>query len=127
MDKRNFYNKRDLIVIVIIFMLAFSLFYGYSLYHKGDSEYVQIVYNSQVIKELSLYEDTEYTPDINNNIIIEIKDNKVHFKHSDCPDKICMKTGWLSKAGQTAVCLPNKLSVVIKADEKKDNAIDTAI
>lgn len=127
MNKRNFFNKRDLVVIIVIFVLAFCFFYAYSLYNKGEAEYVQILYNSQVIKELSLSEDTEYIPYTNKNVIIEIKDKKVHFKHSDCPDKICVNTGWLSELGQTAVCLPNKLSVVIKANEKKDNPIDTAI
>lgn len=127
MNKRNFFNKRDLVVIIVIFVLAFCLFHAYSLFNKGEAEYVQILYDGQVIKELSLFKDTEYIPDINKKIIIEIKDKKVHFKHSDCPDKICVNTGWLSKTGQTAVCLPNKLSVVVKTDEKKDNTIDTAI
>ena len=33
--------------------------------------------------------------------------------HSDCPDQICVNTGWLSESGQTAVCLPNRVTVTI--------------
>lgn len=127
MENRNFFNKKDLIAVVLIFVVALCLFFGYKLYNKGEGKYAQVIYDGQIIKEFPLDKDTEYIPKINENIIIEIKDNKVRFKHSDCPDKICINTGWLSQPGQTAVCLPNKMSVIIKAEGNDENNVDTAI
>ncbi|MBC8183577.1 NusG domain II-containing protein [candidate division KSB1 bacterium] len=50
---------------------------------------------------------------------IQIKDNKVCVTHSDCPEKICVRTGWISNVGQIIVCVPNK--VVIKIDGEKQD------
>lgn len=35
----------------------------------------------------------------------------ISFYHSDCPDQICVRTGKLTKPGETAVCLPGRVSV----------------
>lgn len=127
MDKRNFFNIRDLAVIIILLFIAITAFIISNIYTIGKSEYVQIMYNDQLITELPLDTDTEYIPEFNKNIIIEIKSKKVHFKTSDCPDKICVNTGWLSRPGQTAVCLPNKLSIILKPAQNSDDNIDTEI
>ena len=42
--------------------------------------------------------------------------NKICFFDSNCSDEICMKTGWISKAGDIAVCLPNR--TIIKIQQK---------
>ncbi len=125
MDKRKFFNNKDIIAIAVVFILALVFFTIYRLYMGNDGSYAEIIYDGQIIERLPLNEDNEYIPEINNNIIIEIKDKKIHFKHSNCPDKICVNTGWLSRPGQTAVCLPNKISVVVKG--KAGDNIDTAI
>ncbi len=43
--------------------------------------------------------------------------NRIRFIESGCPDKICVKTGWISQPGEIAVCLPNK--VIIKLEKKR--------
>ena len=42
--------------------------------------------------------------------VAEIKDGKVRMLESPCPDKVCLKTGWLSANG-TIVCLPQKVVI----------------
>lgn len=127
MNNRKFFSKNDLIIIIAILILSILLFVLFTLTTAGQSEYVQIIYDGNVIDTLPLDSDTEYSPDTNNNIIIEIKDGKVRFKSSDCPDKVCVNTGWLSSPGQTAVCLPNKISIVIKPTSGDKNSVDTQI
>lgn len=124
MNKRAFFNKRDIVVILVIFTLTAVIYTGYRVYMGNNAEYAEVLYNGNTIKKLPLNKDTVYIPDENKNIIIEIKNNKIHIKESDCPDKICVNTGWLSAPGQTAVCLPNKMSVVVKG---KSSDVDTAL
>lgn len=127
MDKRNFITKKDLIIIFAVVVFSVLLFLFFSLSTKGQSEYVQIIYEGDVIDTLPLDADREYSPVTNENIVIEIKDNKARFKTSDCPDKVCVNTGWLSSPGQTAVCLPNKISIVIQTSAPDKDAVDTQI
>lgn len=42
---------------------------------------------------------------------ISIANGKVRFEQSPCHNQYCVHQGWLSKAGQVAVCLPNRVSI----------------
>jgi hypothetical protein len=43
--------------------------------------------------------------------IISIHQGKVRFKQSPCHNQYCVHQGWLSHAGQVAICIPNQLSI----------------
>ncbi len=51
-----------------------------------------------------------------NNIII--KNKKVQMTFSNCKNQYCVKEGSISMVNDTLVCLPHKLIVEIKNDEK---------
>ncbi len=51
--------------------------------------------------------------------------NRICFLESDCPDKVCVKTGWLSHPGEIAVCLPNK--IIIKLEQDKNQNVDGVV
>ncbi len=39
---------------------------------------------------------------------------------SQCPDKVCVHTGKLTQAGETALCLPAKISLRLEGEAKTD-------
>lgn len=43
--------------------------------------------------------------------LISIAQGKVRFKQSPCINQYCVHQGWLSRAGQVAICLPNQISL----------------
>jgi hypothetical protein len=43
--------------------------------------------------------------------LISINQGKVRFKQSPCNNKYCVHQGWLSRAGQVAICIPNQISL----------------
>lgn len=43
--------------------------------------------------------------------VIIINNGKVRFKQSPCTNQYCVHQGWLSRAGQVAICLPNQISL----------------
>ncbi|MEK6692926.1 MAG: NusG domain II-containing protein [Nitrospirota bacterium] len=51
---------------------------------------------------------------------IEIKGGKIRVIRAPCRDKICMKEGWISKAGESLICLPNKVMVYITGEARYD-------
>lgn len=60
-----------------------------------------------------LSQQTTLTVEGKNGIVlsIEIDGGRVRVAHSDCPDQVCVHSGWLSKNGQTAACVPAGVSV----------------
>ena len=56
------------------------------------------------------------------DIIIKFEDGRVRFAASSCLDQTCVYTGWLSRAGDIAVCLPN--SVIVKIEGTPSGDID---
>jgi hypothetical protein len=43
--------------------------------------------------------------------LISINQGKVRFKQSPCHNQYCVHQGWLSRAGQVSICLPNQISL----------------
>ena len=48
------------------------------------------------------------------------ENGRIRFEATQCPDQICVDTGWLSRAGQTAACLPAKVLIRIEGTETGD-------
>ena len=43
------------------------------------------------------------------------EDGRIRIAEADCPDQICVQTGWVSHPGQLAVCVPGKLILKLTA------------
>ncbi len=54
--------------------------------------------------------------------LIEIRDGKIRVVDSPCPEKICIKTGAISKPGQWIACLPNKVFISIGGSKEEIDA-----
>ncbi len=52
-------------------------------------------------------------------LILQIKNNKVRVIYSTCPNKICVKSGWISKKGEVIACIPNRIIVKITGKFEK--------
>ncbi len=46
-------------------------------------------------------------------LIVEIGNGRARVAQSDCPDQVCVHSGWLSRNGQTAACVPAGVCVQI--------------
>jgi len=49
-------------------------------------------------------------------VLIVAEKGSIKFVEADCPDKICIKTGTLTKPGDRAICLPSKTIVKVEDD-----------
>ena len=50
-----------------------------------------------------------------------IKDGYAYLTYADCPDHTCVKTGKIKYAGQSIICLPNKVAIIVR---EKDSGVD---
>lgn len=58
---------------------------------------------------------------INRDITLEIKDKNARVTTSNCPDKVCVNSGWASECGDVIICMPNVFGVLISCDNKNEN------
>ncbi|MBR1763831.1 MAG: NusG domain II-containing protein [Ruminococcus sp.] len=86
--------------------------HGDTVYIKQDGE---VIYNLDLSKETDRKFDIEYNGSRNT---VEIKDGKIRICEADCPDRVCVHTGWLT-SDIPIVCLPNRL-VIEYADGASD-------
>lgn len=57
-------------------------------------------------------------------VSIEIHNRRVRILHSDCPDQICIKAGWISQSYEFILCAPNQVIVrIIGLPERKNSLI----
>lgn len=64
--------------------------------------------------------DTVLTGQAGHTVTLRVEDGKIRFLESDCPDRICVNSGWLSRAGQTAACVPAGITVRIDGETATD-------
>jgi len=50
-------------------------------------------------------------------VVIEIKGMRARVVSSPCRDQLCVRAGWLSRPGDTAVCLPRRVAIQIKGGQ----------
>ena len=63
------------------------------------------------------------TPDTDPKDVIKIKDGAVGFEDADCRDKLCVKSGKLTRPGDTAACLPAGVVIRLEGAEKGHDAL----
>ena len=99
------------VATLIIFKTNRGLEYSALISHNGDT--VERI----PLSELSENRKIDLYPLCGVNVVLETGDGAIHFLSSDCPDKLCIHAGWLSSEFDTAICMPNKISVVIAPNE----------
>lgn len=52
---------------------------------------------------------------------IVIHNHQVRFESSPCRNQYCVHQGWLARAGQVAVCLPNRVSLELVGNKGYDS------
>ena len=45
---------------------------------------------------------------------ITVENGRVCVSEANCPDRICVRRGWIRFAGESIVCLPHKLVVTVR-------------
>ncbi len=121
-------TKGDKVLILVVVLLAIvSLGFIKKQSLSNENKYVSIQVNGEEVKKIIFDKNIiGKTFPINSKYgynLIEIGDEKVRVIEADCPDKVDVKQGYISKLGETIVCLPNKMIVEIKGMDK-DRQID---
>lgn len=57
---------------------------------------------------------------VSEHVTLRVEPGRICFTQSDCPDGLCVKSGWLSRPGETAVCLPERITIRVIGEGDMD-------
>ncbi|MEL7565566.1 MAG: NusG domain II-containing protein [Dehalobacterium sp.] len=112
-------KKHDMILAGVIILIVLTGFAGLQFYqsqNKKEPRFAVITQNNMLVERIDLNaveEPREITLPGPYHEIIQVEKGRIRFKKTDCPDQICVRTGWLQNPGEIAVCLPNKAIISI--------------
>ena len=73
-------------------------------------------------------EDTERVVESNGYTLhIHLTETEVWVESSDCPTQDCVRTGHISRSGQSIVCLPARVIVALEGGTRTDGGVDAVI
>ncbi len=111
-------------VILVLVLAAASLAVGGLFSGKGGSPAgIEVVADSRVVLSAGLDEDRFYRVEGPLGFsVVEVHGGRVRMKESPCPHKVCLRMGWKEEAGESIVCLPNRVGVFLRG--KRRDGID---
>ncbi|MCL1807142.1 MAG: NusG domain II-containing protein [Oscillospiraceae bacterium] len=107
-------SKRDLVIIAALLFAALLLL----LLHKPkNGTGYEILNGGSVIRSGSLMVEDEFSV---NNVTFTVKHSRIAITQAVCPDKTCIRTGFIGSPGQITACLPNGLMVRVIGESGVD-------
>lgn len=107
--------KRDFLLILAVLAVAFLCYL--LLFPKSSPTAVVVTQEGQEIARIPLSSVTSsYELSVEGDFpaVILVEPDGVRVLSASCPDKICVRTGKLTRAGQTVACLPARLTVTLQ-------------
>ena len=116
-------DKITAIVIACILVISSVCVFAYMKFSAGSHHIAEIKQDGKVIKTVDLDkvkdgQDIRISYDTDHYNIVRIEKGRIRITDADCPDKVCVKTGWITQPGQSVICLPHKLIIKIEGGSK---------
>ncbi|MBQ5969668.1 MAG: NusG domain II-containing protein [Clostridia bacterium] len=106
----------DVVLVAVLLLCCAALFLAPHLKKQPGGLTAQLIVDGEVRETVVLSSlDGEVTRTVNGCTVV-FSPNDARFESADCPDGLCVKQGRLKAAGDTAVCLPNRVVVTLIAD-----------
>ncbi len=108
------FRRRDIVWIAGLLILAIA---GMLCWQPAAGNHAVVRLSGQTVQTISLSRNGSYTFENKGlQLTLQVAQGAIWFSHSDCADGVCINTGKLSRAGDTAVCLPAECSVTVQGD-----------
>lgn len=113
----------DFVIIGAVLVLAAALAAWFAIGTQGDRLYAEVWQDNALIERVALTDETDRTIDLDGHNVIVLSGKTACMASADCHDQVCVRTGMLTRAGQVAVCLPNRVVLKIVGETGEIDAI----
>lgn len=118
-QKRNTIILVSAVVVVALAVVVFQM-----IFFKKEGTYALVQVQQEQRYRLDLQKETELVVEDETGFNkIKVKDGAIAVTEADCPDKVCVRTGYISKTGEVIACLPHELTVTISGADAKEDAM----
>lgn len=124
-------KKGDFFIILVLLLAVLGWFLQSYVQEDSGNLSAVIELDGKHYQTLSLNENARFKIDFPDQeymeLTIENKEIWISEKTVYCPHNVCVKTGKISKPGESIVCLPNKTVIFIEGDSASspENRDDT--
>ena len=110
-------KKIEKIIVLILLLVSLVIFVFNKINRKDLKNVVVLDASENVLLTFNIYEDNYYELNGKYGVFhIEVKNGKCRAVDVECPNQICVHTGWISVNNPLPiVCLPN--GIMVKIDE----------
>jgi hypothetical protein len=116
------------LIIALVFVSLLGIAYPFLSGRSSSSvAHAAISVNGQVVRTIALdgHQETFRLTGVGGFNQIEVHGSRVRMVDTDCPDKLCINQGWISRIPQMIVCLPHR--VVVRIVEGSTMNVDSIV
>ena len=108
-------------VLILVLLTAGIIGFILLFFVQTPGETVQVFVNNKLAYQYDLNQNKTFLISTATGFMkIRIENGKARVKESSCPAKLCIKMGKIAKQNQYIVCVPNRVFIRIKGEEKTD-------
>ena len=116
---------RDLILVAVLLVADLALFFGLRTRQARDTgtgAQAVVTVEGREVGRYPLSKNGTFPLNGGTNILV-VENGEAWVSEANCPDKVCMGMGKISRNGEFIACLPNRLLVVV-AGAAEDSPVD---
>ncbi len=114
-------RKGDKILTFLLVFIAAIWAVVFVLSYSKNPGMLVVKSDGRIVKEIRLTPHTNITFSVKSkegHLTVEIKNGKARVIQSTCRDKLCIREGWISRAGESITCLPNRITISITGERR---------
>lgn len=96
---------------LVIFIIFFKPSAGYAVVYEDGTKIAGYPLNTDITEKI-VTKDGHYN-------ILQISNGEVSVLEADCKNQICVNTRPVKRIGDSIICLPHKISIVLEKDRKE--------
>ena len=127
-DSRKLFRAGDAVIIILLPALVAAIYLiKLNFTEKTGADIAEVTFGGQVIGTIPLSAEGEYSYPQLEGMVFTVSEGTVFVSESNCSDRICVKSGRLSRPGEAAVCVPNRAAVTVRSSRSENNDIDAVV
>ena len=121
-------KTRTWILLIAALAAVFALLTRYTLARQAPGRKAEVVQDGKVLYTIDLDRVTQpYTFTVEDPeggfSVVSVKPGSICVETADCPDKICVEQGWLKDRASPIVCLPHRLVIRLRGEDRGPDAV----